>query len=76
MALLVFHVIVEEFWPTLLNNIASVSGGLQEFVYAQFSEGLTIAFESGWGLDTLILFFFCHFVVDLLLHPNYSLEIF
>lgn len=36
MALLVFHVIVEEFWPTLLNNIASVS-----------SEGLTIAFESG-----------------------------
>lgn len=47
MALLVFHVILEEFWPTLLNNIASVSGGLQEFVYAQFSEGLTIAFESG-----------------------------
>lgn len=61
MALLVFHVIVEEFWPTLLNNIASVYGGLQEFVYAQFSE----------GLETLILFFFCHFVVDFLLHPNH-----
>ena len=51
------HIVVEDFWTTLLYNGASVHWGLPSFVYVQLSWGPNTEFQSGWGLyfDLVIL---------------------